>query len=230
LGVQIDLDNAQFAMFRVNQNHINASLTSTDSQLSGINIALTKFQQMMVQAGNGTLGTDGLKTLGQQASTLYNTVNQMSLAKDANGEQILRTATPTSVLVAPNVSLETALSYSEVMSAPNGMAQNVLTFMGSVRDKLTAGTALSASDMDNIQLVLKQVTTAQVKTGLLQNQLDAATEAADVQKNNVELQRSNLLDTDLATATAGLVKSNALLQAAQSIMTKLDSNSLFQKL
>ena len=229
LGVQIDLDNAQFAMFRVNQNHINASLTSTDSQLSGINIALTKFQQMMVQAGNGTLGADGLKTLGQQASTLYNTVNQMSLAKDANGEQILRTATPTSVLVAPNVSLETALSFSEVMAA-NGRAQDVITFLGSVRDKLNAGTALSASDMDNIQLVLKQVTKAQVKTGLLQNQLDAATEAADVQKNNVELQRSNLLDTDLATATAGLVKSNALLQAAQSIMTKLDSNTLFQKL
>lgn len=229
LGVQIDLDNAQFAMFRVNQNHINASLTSTDSQLSGINIALTKFQQMMVQAGNGTLGADGLKTLGQQASTLYNTVNQMSLAKDANGEQILRTATPTSVLVAPNVSLETALSFSEVMAA-NGRAQDVMTFLGSVRDKLNAGTALSSSDMDNIQLVLKQVTKAQVKTGLLQNQLDAATEAADVQKNNVEVQRSNLLDTDLATATAGLVKSNALLQAAQSIMTKLDSNSLFQKL
>ena len=229
LGVQIDLDNAQFAMFKVNQNHINASLTSTDSQLSGINIALTKFQQMMVQAGNGTLGADGLKTLGQQASTLYNTVNQMSLAKDANGEQILRTATPTSVLVAPNVSLETALSFSEVMAA-NGRAQDVMTFLGSVRDKLNAGTTLSSSDMDNIQLVLKQVTKAQVKTGLLQNQLDAATEAADVQKNNVELQRSNLLDTDLATASAGLVKSNALLQAAQSIMTKLDSNSLFQKL
>jgi flagellin-like hook-associated protein FlgL len=110
------------------------------------------------------------------------------------------------------------------------MTQTVLVFMESVRDKLIAGTALSAADMDNVQLVLKQVTKAQVKTGLLQNQLDAATEAADVQKNNVEVQRSNLLDTDLATATAGLVKSNALLQAAQSIMTKMDTNSLFQKL
>jgi flagellar hook-associated protein 3 FlgL len=226
LGVQIDLDNAQFAMFKVNQNHINASLTSTDSQLNNINIALTKFQQMMVQAGNGTLGVDGLKTLGQQATTLYNTVNQMSHAKDANGEQILRTAAPVSVLVAPNVSLETALSYIEVMTT----GQDVLSFMNSVGVKLNAGTALSSSDMDNMQLVLKQVTKAQVKTGLLQNQLDAATEAADVQKNNVEVQRSNLLDTDLATATAGLVKSNALLQAAQSIMTKFDSNSLFQKL
>jgi flagellin-like hook-associated protein FlgL len=230
LGVQIDLDNAQFAMFRVNQNHITASLASTDSQLSNINLALTKFQQMMVQAGNGTLGVDGLKILGQQAGTLYNTVNQMSQAKDANGEQILRTTTPTSVLVAPNVTLETALSYSEVMSIPEGMTQNVLGFMESVLDKLNAGTKLSSGDMDNIQSVLKQVTRAQVKTGLLQNQLDAATEAADVQKNNVEVQRSNLLDTDLATATAGLVKSNALLQAAQSIMTKLDANSLFQKL
>lgn len=230
LGVQIDLDNAQFAMFKVNQNHINASLTSTDSQLNNINIALTKFQQMMVQAGNGTLGVEGLKTLGQQASTLYNTVDQMSLAKDANGTQILRTTTPSTVLVAPNVRLETALSYEEVMSAQNGMTQDVKTFLGSIRDKLNAGTALSSSDMDTMQLVLKQVTKAQVKTGLLQNQLDAATEAADVQKNNVEVQRSNLLDTDLATATAGLVKSNALLQAAQSIMTKLDSNSLFQKL
>jgi flagellar hook-associated protein 3 FlgL len=230
LGVQIDLDNAQYAMFRVNQNHINASLTSTDSQLNNINIALTKFQQMMVQAGNGTLGADGLKTLGQQATTLYNTVDQMSKAKDANGEQILRSTTPSSVLVAPNVSLETALSFDEVMLAPTGMNQTVLLFLDSVRDNLTAGTALSSSDMSNMQLVLKQVTKAQVKTGLLQNQLDAATEAADVQKNNVELQRSNLLDTDLATATAGLVKSNALLQAAQSIMTKLDTNSLFQKL
>lgn len=230
LGVQIDLDNAQFAMFKVNQNHITASLTSTDSQLNNINLALTQFQQMMVQAGNGTLGVDGLKTLGQQASTLCSTVDQMSQAKDANGVQILRTSTPAQVLVAPNISLETALSISEVMSAPTGMEQDVMTFLASVRDKLKAGTALSASDMDNIQLVLKQVTRAQVKTGLLQNQLDAATEAADVQKNNVEVQRSNLLDTDLATATAGLVKSNALLQAAQSIMTKLDANSLFQKL
>jgi flagellin-like hook-associated protein FlgL len=154
----------------------------------------------------------------------------MSQAKDANGEQILRTTAPSSVLVAPNVSLETALSFNEVMQEPNGMTQTVMAFMGSVRDTLSDGRALSSSDMENMQLVLKQVTRAQVKTGLLQNQLDAATEAADVQKNNVEVQRSNLLDTDLATATAGLVKSNALLQAAQSIMTKLDANSLFQKL
>ena len=102
--------------------------------------------------------------------------------------------------------------------------------MTAIKDKLALGNAPSDAEMVNFQAALTQVTRAQVKTGLLQNQLDAATESAEVQKTNVELQRSNLLDTDLATATASLVKSNALLQAAQSIMTKLDVNTLFQKL
>ena len=108
--------------------------------------------------------------------------------------------------------------------------QNVLAVMSGIQATLAAGNSPTDTDMANMQAVLTQVTRAQVKTGLLQNQLDAATESAEVQKTNVELQRSNLLDTDLATATASLVKSNALLQAAQSVMTKLDVNTLFQKL
>ena len=226
LGVQIAWDKSQFAMFKVNQDHINASLTSTDSQLNNINIALTQFQQMMVQAKNDALGPDNRKLLGQQALALKNAVSQFANAKDANGQKILRDGTVASVLVAPSVSLETALTYNDVMV--NG--QDVLLALGSIQTKLALGNSPSDADMDSMQAILKQVTGAQVKTGLLQNQLDAATESAEVQKTNVELQRSNLLDTDLATTTASLVKSNALLQAAQSVMTKLDVNTLFQKL
>jgi flagellin-like hook-associated protein FlgL len=51
-----------------------------------------------------------------------------------------------------------------------------------------------------------------------------------VQKANIEVERSNLLDADLAESTSKLVKSNALLQAAQSIMARLEINNLFQKL
>jgi flagellin-like hook-associated protein FlgL len=157
---------------------------------------------------------------------LIGAVTQFANAKDANGQSILRPEPVSTALIAPSVDLETALSYNEVMFTGN----NVLQVMSSVQSTLSAGNAPSDTDMANMQAVLTQVTRAQVKTGLLQNQLDAATESAEVQKTNVELQRSNLLDTDLATATASLVKSNALLQAAQSVMTKLDVNTLFQKL
>jgi len=213
-------------MFKVNQDYINASLTSTDSQLNSINIALTKFQQMIVQARNDALGPDNRKILGQQAAALRDAVSQFAHAKDANGQNILKDRPVATSLVAPSVELETGLSYFEVMESD----KNVLNIMDAIQADLALGIAPSNSAMDDFQAVLKQVTRSQVKTGLLQNQLDAATESAEVQKTNVELQRSNLLDTDLATATASLVKSNALLQAAQSVMTKLDVNTLFQKL
>ena len=230
LGVQIAWDNSQFAMFKVNQDHVNASLSSTDAQLNSINIAMTKFQQMVVQGRNDPLGSDGRKILGQQAESLIAAVTQFANAKDANGQNILRTSPVTLALIAPSVSLESGLSYNDVMLGPVGTGKDVLAIMTSIKDKLVAGNSPSDADMVNFQAALTQVTRAQVQTGLLQNQLDAATEAAEVQKTNVELQRSNLLDTDLATATASLVKSNALLQAAQSVMTKLDVNTLFQKL
>lgn len=230
LGVQIAWDKSQFAMFKVNQDHVNTSLSSADAQLNSINIALTKFQQMMVQGRNDPLGSDGRKILGQQAESLIAAVTQFSTAKDANGQNILRTEPVSTALIAPSVSLESGISYNEVMMGPAGTGKDVLAIMTAVKVKLVGGNSPSDEDMVNFQAALTQVTRAQVKTGLLQNQLDAATESAEVQKTNVELQRSNLLDTDLATATASLVKSNALLQAAQSVMTKLDVNTLFQKL
>ena len=230
LGVQIAWDKSQFAMFKVNQDHVNTSLSSTDAQLNSINIALTKFQQMIVQGRNDALGSDNRKILGQQAEALITAVTQFANAKDANGQNILRAEPVSTALVAPSVSLETGLSYNEVMLGSGATAMDVLAIMTAIKEKLAGGNAPSDAEMVNFQAALTQVTRAQVKTGLLQNQLDAATESAEVQKTNVELQRSNLLDTDLATATASLVKSNALLQAAQSIMTKLDVNTLFQKL
>ena len=230
LGVQIAWDKSQFAMFKVNQDHVNTSLSSTDAQLNSINIALTKFQQMVVQSRNDALGIDNRKILGQQAEALITAVTQFANAKDANGQNILRAEPVSTALVAPSVSLETGLSYNEVMLGSGATAKDVLAIMTTIKEKLAGGNAPSDAEMVNFQAALTQVTRAQVKTGLLQNQLDAATESAEVQKTNVELQRSNLLDTDLATATASLVKSNALLQAAQSIMTKLDVNTLFQKL
>jgi len=230
LGVQIAWDKSQFSMFKVNQDHINTSLSSTDAQLNSINIALTKFQQMMIQGRNDPLGSDGRKILGQQADSLISAVTQFANAKDANGQNILRSEPVSTALIAPSVSLETGLSYNEVMIGAVGTGKDVLAIMTSIKVKLAGGNPPSDEDMLNFQAAATQVTRAQVKTGLLQNQLDAATESAEVQKTNVELQRSNLLDTDLATATASLVKSNALLQAAQSVMTKLDVNTLFQKL
>lgn len=240
LGVQVSLDKAQYAMFKVNQDHVNTSMTSSDSQLNNISGMLTRFQQLLVQAGNDALGEENRKLVGMELQRIAESVNRFANAKDANGQEIFRTVDPDNlqkVLVAPGIELETAITYTEVMGKLNNSSATVVsgyTDVSSVLNAIAARVAVGTDPLDadfaDLSSAMTQVTRAQVKTGLLQNQLDAAVEAAETQKTNIETERSRILDTDLTEATAGLVKSNALLQAAQSVISKMDTNSLFQKL
>jgi len=216
LGVQITFDNAQFEMFKVNQDHLNQVYASSDTQLKSMFDAMAAFQQNMVQAANGTLSAEGLKTLGAKATSLVDLVEKLANSQDANGQPIFKATTPGETEVASTLSLTNGLARLEVVGQTgNAQYVDVLQVMKTIRDKLTGSagtpTAPSGSDFTQMESALNQVTRAQVKVGLLQNQLDAAVQFAESQKLNVETARSNLLDTDLPQATSQLAKSNALL-------------------
>jgi len=240
LGVQITFDNAQFAMFKVNQDHLNQVYATADTQLKSMFDAMAAFQQTMVQASNGTLSGEGLKTLGAKATSLVDLIEKLANSQDANGQAIFKASTPGVTEVASTLSLTNGLSRLEVVGQTgNAQYVDVLGVMKGIRNALRGYddtntpvtlAAPAPGDFTSMESALNQVTRAQVKVGLLQNQLDAAVQFAESQKLNVETARSNLLDTDLPQATSQLAKSNALLQAAQAIITKLDTNTLFQKL
>lgn len=233
LGVQVSLKRAVFTMYKVNQDYVNASLTSTDTQLASLNNMMSRFQQMTVQASNDALGPDVRKQLAFQADVLINSIDKFSKAKDANGEQILRPLEPAdapSVLVAPTINLQSALTYKEVMGGGVNDPSNLLTALRNIQASLVIGNAPSASDVTAMQAGISHISKAQAKVGVLQNELDAAVQSAETQELNSETNRGTLLDTDLAQATAGLARSNALLQAVQSIISGMDTNSLFKKI
>ena len=236
LGVQVSLKRAVFTMFKVNQDYVNASLTSTDTQLASLQNMLSRFQQMTVQASNDALGPDVRKQLAFQADILIQSIDKFSRAKDASGDPILRDLQPANapqVMVAPTISLQSALTYKEVMGGDLGDANsttNILFTLNAIKSSLTSGSAPLAADLDALQRGLSVVSMAQAKVGVLQNELDAAVQSAETQELNTETNRGSLLDTNLAVATAGLARSNALLQAVQSIISGMDTNSLFKKI
>jgi flagellin-like hook-associated protein FlgL len=136
-------------------------------------------------------------------------------------------------MVAPTISLQSALTYKEVMGGDLGDANsttNILFTLNAIKSSLTSGSAPLAADLDALQRGLSVVSMAQAKVGVLQNELDAAVQSAETQELNTETNRGSLLDTNLAEATAGLARSNALLQAVQSIISGMDTNSLFKKI
>ena len=59
LGVQVQLNKAQFDMFKVNQDHLSATYASSETQIQSINNMLLRAQQLMVPAGNDAIGAQG---------------------------------------------------------------------------------------------------------------------------------------------------------------------------
>lgn len=248
LGAQITFDQAQYSMFKVNQEHLTNYYANADTQLKHLHDALAAFQLTMQQAANDTLSDTSRLALQDKLKSLKATIVGFSNAVDANGVAIFRSSSQEvgSVKVAPSVEMTNGLTRDEVMvfgakpvaippsTTPISHQVEVGSFLQSVIDRMGSGVSLASDaardDFANMGLILDQVTSKQVMVGLWQNQLDAATQVTEDQKTNIDIQRSNLLDTDLAETTAQLARSNALLQAAQAIITKIDTDTLFQKL
>jgi flagellin-like hook-associated protein FlgL len=230
LGVQVSLKRSEFAMFKVNQNHVQHTLDQTDAQLSSLQQLLASFQQLMIQTTSPGIDGKLRQQMAQKADSLIAAFDQFVQAKDASGQPILKaTGSVGRVQVAPSIEIETGIEQVSVIgSASQGI--DVLQAMRDVKTALEGGQQASNAQFDAIGDALSQVSKAQVRTGVLLNLLESASQASAFQEAAVEQQRSNLLDTDPAQATADLARSNALLQAAQAIMARLDSTSLFQKI
>lgn len=243
LGVQVDFDTSQFEMFKVNQDYARVSLSSAETQIKSIGLAIDRFRTLMVQAGSDSIGAEGRKLLAEEMKTIQQTVKNFAAAKDANGELILLqkdASELTKVFVAPSIDVFTSVRYEEIMGRVSPTAGSTTGAFLDVDAELTSiiNTVLSptqprsptANQIENMSLIAKQITNAQVKVGSIENQLEAAEESSELQKANLDVARNRLLEPDLAEATTKLAQSNALLQAAQAIMSKMDLNSLFQKL
>lgn len=240
LGVQVSLKRAEFSMLKVNQDHVQSTLDQTDAQLSSLYQMLGNFQQMMIQASGAGVSDEVRQQMAQKARTLLDSVEDFSAARDASGNPILKAAADVGeVQVAPGISMETGILRSDVMGAPpmdpadpadQGIGVDVSKWMQEVHATLVAGAKPTEQQFEKINEAMRQISRAQVKTGVLLNLLDSARQASAFQEAAVEEQRSTLLDADPAQAAANLARSNALLQAAQAIMARMDANSLFQKI
>jgi flagellin-like hook-associated protein FlgL len=243
LGVQVDFDTSQFEMFKVNQDYARISLSSAETQIESIGNAIDRFRTLMVQASADSIGAEGRKLIAEEMRTIQTTIRNFSVAKDANGQPILLqkdASELTKVFVAPSIDVYTSIRYEEIMGRVSPTAGATTGAFIDVDDELTSiiNTVSSptqpwlptALQSENMFLIAKQITNAQVKVGSIENQLQAAEESSELQSSNLDQARSRLLEPDLAEATTKLAQSNALLQAAQAIMSKMDLNSLFQKL
>jgi flagellin-like hook-associated protein FlgL len=244
-GLKLAFDKAQYEMYTINQKAMAGSISNTDAQLTSISSALARFKQVVVQSSSafaqGTLST----TLYQQASSLRDSIKAFAQAKDTSGQAILINLMDASgnlakVQIDQNITVDQGVSLAESMGVyGNGDAVprtgvdgkiDILTTLDKIVTSLHDNLVPTPIDSSNLDLSIKQVLGAQVKVGILNNLVTNAQDSVALKQNNAENARSAILDTDVAEVSANLGKSQALLQAAQSIFAKIQSSTLFDKI
>ena len=253
LGLKLSFDKAQYDMFKTNQELMTNRLDNITSQLSSIYSAMASLKQVVVQA-QGASGQSDLAALAQKAKSLSDSVLQFSSSKDASNQAILKPLQNTvssgttnndvlgTVQIEPGIFISEGISLSEsigVFADANGVPNiaakdsrylNVLQAVKDVSDALTAGRQPTSAEVAALDAAITQVKGSQVKAGLMSKQVTGAQDSVGGKLTDLENARATLLDTDIAEASAGLARSQTLLQAAQSIFAKMQSSSLFEKL
>ncbi len=75
-----------------------------------------------------------------------------------------------------------------------------------------------------------QIMQYRMRAGAIDAQNDLAKAALETKMTELQAHRARLLDTDVAEASAGLVRAQSLLEAARSIFSRLESSNLFNRL
>jgi flagellar hook-associated protein 3 FlgL len=254
-GMKLDFDKAQYDMLIINQKKMAERISNADAQLVSINSALAKFKQVVVQSGSafaqGTLTT----TLYQQAKSLRDSIQSFAQATDTSGEAVLvNLDEPTDTFIDTlgkvkidlNVYVDEGVSLAESMGTYGDGKEvdddgnparlevpgriDILTVLDGIVEKLRLGLAPDTPDSSNVDAAITQIRGAQVKVGIMNAQVNNALDSVELKKVNAENARSEVLDTDIAESSANLAKSQALLQAAQSIFAKIQSSTLFDKI
>ncbi len=110
--------------------------------------------------------------------------------------------------------------------------RDALLFVESLERSAKAG-ALESGFIDRQNDIIQstdQIMQYRMRAGAIDAQNDLARSALETKMTELQVHKGRLLDTDVAEASAGLVRAQSLLEAARSIFSRLESSNLFNRL
>jgi flagellin-like hook-associated protein FlgL len=253
-GVRLSFDKSRLTMYTNNQNYVTASMDSASTQLGSMIDAMNQLTSVSVQAQNGSLTSSALNALYQQASQIAKTIQGQATAKDASGNPIFPSSI-NSVQIEPGVSVDSgiltsdafgkdlnSLSQADLASATDANLVGKTDVLAKINQFVAylghkAGVPAYANNTSSLTDVSSGLTSAynqlldaQTHSGLVGSLVSQASSAVNSLSTQLASTTSTLLDTDMAAATAGFTKNQAILNAAQVLFGKLQSSDLFSKL
>ena len=200
---------------------IGSSLLSTaESNYDLIVTHLQRIRDLTEEAANGTYGQDSIDAIKAEVTARWAEIDRISDSTEFNGIKLLDGSAGAINLqigidstANSQLALDAALFDDASAQELTGVAQNI--FLG----YFTVGGTNYDDALNAIDDALDEVTSRQTNIGAIQNRLDSAADALDVQYSNVTSSLSTIKDADVAAESSEYIKAQILQQASASLLS-----------
>jgi flagellar hook-associated protein 3 FlgL len=226
------LDDIQ--QYEKNVGEAQGWVDATDSAIGAVSDVMKRVKELVVQAANGTLDQTGLNAIGSEVSQLIDSARENMNASYAGRYIFAGTATNTVPYPQPGLTyagddnvIKRVVGQGQTVDVnqrgwdafsnpPTNAGQNVLQLLDQVRQHLQSGNqaALGNADMDAIDSMLDQLSSARAEAGASANRLTTLDSRLKDTELNVQSLLSKTEDADMAKTMVDFSQQQAVYQAA----------------
>jgi flagellin len=190
--------------------------------LTEIGNIMIRLRELAIQASSDTVGEKERDYIHIEAKALTSEIDRISNSTNFNGTPLLNgQASPGNLQFQVGIhnSKWDVINYdtkeNDVRADQLGVADLNYKNIDDARDAI-----------DKVDKATTMVFAARARLGALQNRLHSASDSLNVTRDNLSEARSRIQDTDLATETSELVKSNILSSAGISVLAQANSQPM----
>lgn len=191
-----------------------------EGALSEVGNIMIRLRELAVQAASDTIGPTERKFLNVEFDQLLSEVDRIANSTEFNRVPLLNgTGSVFDIQIGTrNDPLSDRLTF-DASSADVNVAALGLN-LASVSDKISAQNSLAAIDQS-----IQTVSGIRADFGALQNRLQSTINNIQVSSENLSAANSRIRDTDIASATSELTRTNILMQAGTSVLAQANQST-----
>jgi flagellin len=217
-----------------NGNDAIAVLQTADGAMIEVGNMLQRMRELAVQGGNGTLSSTDLTALNTEFAALQTEIERIADNTQWNGDNLLDGSAGTNGLMTFQVGYEANqtitvnlgdlqtdgdAAYSAGIAAGGIFTNDIDSIV--INTVADANTSLTALDVSIAGLDAKRSV-----IGSALNTLEFAVDSLSNAKQNAQAARSRIADTDYATETTELARTQIIAQAATAMLSQANQQSL----
>ena len=199
---------------------IGSSLLSTaENNYDLITTHLQRIRDLTEEAANGTYGQDSIDAIKAEVGARWDEIDRIAASTEFNGIKILDGSKTSGITL--QIGIDSSVNSRLDLDASLFANSNAATLVGATKENFINLyiEGLDTLALSKIDKALSTVITRQTQIGAMQNRLDSAADALEVQYSNVTSSLSTIRDADVAAESSEYIKAQILQQASASLLS-----------